>query len=42
MAAARVGAMGMTELAALVTTRLDLLRSPHRGRPTGIAHWPPS
>ena len=31
MAAARVGAMGMAELAALVTTRLDLLRSPHRG-----------
>ena len=31
MAAARVGAMGMAELAALVTTRLDLLRSPQRG-----------
>jgi predicted ATPase/DNA-binding winged helix-turn-helix (wHTH) protein len=31
MAAARVGALGMAELAALVTTRLDLLRSPHRG-----------
>ena len=31
MAAARVGAMGMAELAALVTTRLDLLRSPRRG-----------
>jgi predicted ATPase len=31
MAASRVGAMGMAELAELVTTRLDLLRSPHRG-----------
>ncbi len=31
MAAARVGAMGMAELAELVTTRLDLLRSPQRG-----------
>ncbi len=31
MAAARVGAMGMAELAGLVTTRLDLLRSPQRG-----------
>jgi predicted ATPase len=31
MAAARVGAMGMAELAELVATRLDLLRSPQRG-----------
>lgn len=31
MAAARVGAMGMEELAGLVTTRLDLLRSSQRG-----------
>jgi len=30
MAAARVGAMGMAELAGLVTARLDLLRSPRR------------